>query len=130
VLLCQFLVLAGNRFWFYLLCAYVLRVQYRYGVGLVFWFWWEIVFAVMVVLIVQYSGAVVSVLLLWWESSFCTSFLVESKFSSRTLEIFFLYIRIFFLLWYGSKTIQSRLFLKIFLVKSKLSITAYLFLVF
>ncbi len=29
VLLCQFLVLAGNRFWFYLLCTYVLRVQYH-----------------------------------------------------------------------------------------------------
>jgi hypothetical protein len=43
VLLCQFLVLAGNRFWFYLLCTYVLRVQYSCGVVLVFWFWWEIV---------------------------------------------------------------------------------------
>ncbi len=36
VLLCQFLVLAGNRFWFYLLCTYVLRVQYSCGVVLVF----------------------------------------------------------------------------------------------
>jgi hypothetical protein len=36
VLLCQFLVLAGNRFWFYLLCTYVLRVQYSCCVGLVF----------------------------------------------------------------------------------------------
>ncbi len=32
VLLCQFLVLAGNRFWFYLLCTYVLRVKYSCGV--------------------------------------------------------------------------------------------------
>jgi hypothetical protein len=36
VLLCQFLVLVGNRFWFYLLCTYVLRVQYSFGVVLVF----------------------------------------------------------------------------------------------
>ncbi len=36
VLLCQFLVLAGNRFWYYLLCTYVLRVQYSCGVVLVF----------------------------------------------------------------------------------------------
>ncbi len=38
VLLCQFLVLAGSRFWFYLLCTYVLRVQYSCSVVLVFWF--------------------------------------------------------------------------------------------
>ena len=69
VLLCQFLVLVGNRFWFYLLCTYVLRVQYSCGVVLVFCFWQEIVFGVTYVLIsVQYSCAVVSVFLLWWES--------------------------------------------------------------
>jgi hypothetical protein len=28
-------------FWFYLLCTYVLRVQYSCGVVLVFWFWRE-----------------------------------------------------------------------------------------
>ncbi len=61
VLLCQFLVLAGNRFWFYLLCTYLLRVQYSCGVVLVFWFWWEIVFGVTYVLSVQYSCAGVSV---------------------------------------------------------------------
>jgi hypothetical protein len=38
VLLCQFLVVAGNRFQFYLLCTYVLRLQYSCGVVLVFWF--------------------------------------------------------------------------------------------
>jgi hypothetical protein len=37
VLLCQVLVLAVNRFWFYLLCTYVLRVQYSCGVVLVFY---------------------------------------------------------------------------------------------
>ena len=36
VLLCQVLVLAGNRFWFYLLCTDLLRVQYSCGVVLVF----------------------------------------------------------------------------------------------
>ncbi len=36
MLLCQFLVLAGNRFWVYLLCTYVLRVQYSCGVVLFF----------------------------------------------------------------------------------------------
>ena len=55
------MVLAGNRFWFYLLCTYVLRVHYSCGVVLVFWFWWEIVFGVTYVLSVQYSCAVVSV---------------------------------------------------------------------
>ncbi len=47
VLLCQFLVLAGNRFWFYIL--------------LVIWFWQEIVFDVLYVLSVQYSCGAVSV---------------------------------------------------------------------
>jgi hypothetical protein len=61
VLLCQFLVLAGNRFWFYLLCTYVLRVQYSCGVVLVFRFWREVVFGVLYVLSVQYSCAVASV---------------------------------------------------------------------
>ncbi len=67
VVLCQFLVLARNRFWFYLLCNYVLRVQYSCGVVLVFWFWREIVFGVTYVLSVQHSCAVVSVFLLWQE---------------------------------------------------------------
>ncbi len=61
MLLCQFLVLAGNRFWFYLLCTYVLRVQYSCGVVLVFRFWREVVFGVLYVLSVQYSCAVASV---------------------------------------------------------------------
>jgi hypothetical protein len=67
VLLCQFLVLAGNRCWFNLLCTYVLRVQHSCGVVLVFWFQLEIVFGVMYVLSVQYSCVVVSVFLLWQE---------------------------------------------------------------
>ena len=67
VLLCQFLVLAGNRFWFYLLCTYILKVQCSCGVVLFFWFWWEIVFGVMYILSVQYSCAVVSDFWLWQE---------------------------------------------------------------
>ncbi len=67
MLLCQFLVLAGNRLSFYLLCSYVLRVQYSCGDVLDFWFWREIVFGVMYVLSVQYSFAVVSVFWLWRE---------------------------------------------------------------
>ncbi len=58
-MLCQFLVLAGKRFWFnfgsktYLL----LRVQYSYGGALVFCLQWEIVFGVLHILSVQYSCA-------------------------------------------------------------------------
>ncbi len=64
VLLCQFVVLAGNRCWLY---TYVLRVQYSCGVVLVFWFWQEIVFGATHVLSVQYSRVVVSVFGLWRE---------------------------------------------------------------
>ncbi len=83
MLLCQFFVLAGNRFWFYILLMYL---EYHTVVVLCkfFWFWLEIVFGVTYVLSVQYSCAVVSFLLLWPESYFSTNFLVESKFSSRT----------------------------------------------
>jgi hypothetical protein len=59
--------MAGNRFWFYLLCIYVLRVQYSCGVVLFFWFWWEIVVGVTYVFRVQYSFLVVSVFWLWRE---------------------------------------------------------------
>jgi hypothetical protein len=66
VLLCQFSVLAGNRFWFYILLMYL---EYHTGVVLCkfFWFWREIVFGTYV-LSVQYSCAIVSSFLLWWES--------------------------------------------------------------
>ncbi len=67
VLLCQFFVLAGNKFWFYILLMYVHRVPYSCGVVLVFLIWREIVFH-KYVLSVQYSCAVVSVFLLWRES--------------------------------------------------------------
>jgi hypothetical protein len=64
MLLCQFLVLAGNRFLFYILTY----LEYdSCGVVLVFWFWQELVFGVTYVLSVQYSCAVVSVFWLWRE---------------------------------------------------------------
>ncbi len=52
--LCQFLVLAGNGFWFS-----ILIVQYNCGVVLVFWSWQKIVVDFMYVFSVQYSCAVV-----------------------------------------------------------------------
>ena len=77
VLLCQFLVLAGNaEHYFPADCfeieqeivfgvAYVLSVQYSCAVVSVFLLW---LFGVTYVLSVQYSCAVVSVFLLWRES--------------------------------------------------------------
>jgi hypothetical protein len=65
VILCQFLVLEGNRFWFYIFMY--LEYKYSCGVVLVFWFWQEIVLGVTYVLSVQYSCAVVLVFLLWRE---------------------------------------------------------------
>ncbi len=54
MLLCQFFVLAGNRFWFYILLMYL---EYHTVVVLCFffWLWQEIVFGVTYVLGVQYS---------------------------------------------------------------------------
>jgi hypothetical protein len=57
VLLCQFLVLVGNRFWFYIL----MYLEYNTVVVLFFWFWREIVFGVTYVLSVQHRCAVVAV---------------------------------------------------------------------
>ncbi len=52
--LCQFLVLAGKRFWFYIF-MYLEYNTYNCGVVFVFWFWWEIVIDVTYVLSVQYT---------------------------------------------------------------------------
>jgi hypothetical protein len=59
-------VLAGNRFWFYILLMYL---EYHTVVVLCYFFliWREIVFG-RYVLSVQYSCVVVSVFLLWRES--------------------------------------------------------------
>ncbi len=60
MLLCQFLVLVGNRFWLH---TFVFRVQYSCDVVLVFWFWREIIFDVIRTYLVynECSFAVVSV---------------------------------------------------------------------
>jgi hypothetical protein len=59
VLLCQFFILVGNRFWFYIILMYL---EYHTVVVLCFFFlfWRKIVFG-MFVLSVQYSYPVVSV---------------------------------------------------------------------
>ncbi len=67
MLLCNVLVLAGNRFCFYILLMY-LEYHTVVVLCLFFWFWWENVFGVTNLLSVQYSGAVMSVFLLWRES--------------------------------------------------------------
>ena len=69
MLLFQFLVLAGNRFMFYILLMYL---EYHSGVVLCqfLWFWWEIVFGVTYILSVRYSCAVMSVFWLWQEIVF------------------------------------------------------------
>ncbi len=67
MLLCQFFVLAGNRFWFYILLMYL---EYH----TVLWCCVSFLvlagnsFGVTYVLSVQYSCAVVSVFLLWPDS--------------------------------------------------------------
>ncbi len=63
----SFLVSGGKKV--LVLLTYLSRVQYSYGIVLVFWFWWEIVFGVTYVLIVQYSCVVVSVFLVVAENS-------------------------------------------------------------
>ncbi len=84
VVLCQFLVLAGNRFWFY-----ILIVQYNCGVVLVFWSWQEIVIDFMYVFSVQYSCAVVSVFLLWRE----IVLKMKTRFYKKILLGYFIMIR-------------------------------------
>ncbi len=80
VLLCKFLVLAGNRFWLYILLCTWSTIQLWCCVRF-FWFWREIVFGVTYVLSVQYSCAVVSVFLLWREK-----FITTGKKSSSHLS--------------------------------------------
>jgi hypothetical protein len=122
VLLCQFLVLAGNRFWFYILLMYLEYNSYSCGVVLVFWFWREIVFGVPYVLSVQYSCVVVSVFWLWRE----IILKMRTPFYKKILLGYFIAIR--YLL--GFFIFEKQLFSQdMFLVRSKLSITAYLFLV-
>ncbi len=167
VLLCQFLVLAGNRFRFYTL----MYLEYNTVVVLCqfFWFQREIVFGVTYVFRVQYSCTVVSVFWLWRE----IVFKMRTRFYKKILLGYFFMIRqpmsvfirpntlllcitqfCIFLLYRPDPQVevQIRILLKnkyeivytgnptlisqkmasqnIFLVKSELSITTYLFLVF
>ncbi len=68
VLLCQFLVMAGNRFWFYIPPTMYLEYHTVVVLCQFFWFWREIIFGVTYILSVQYSCAVVSFFLLWREN--------------------------------------------------------------
>ncbi len=110
VLLCQFFVLAGNRFWFYTLLMYL---EYHTVVVLCqfFWFWQEIVFGVTYVL--RYNTVV----------QLCQFFCCGQK--ANLVQIFLLNLNFLlghrnkvsvtvylFLALYGSTTIQSRSFLK------------------
>ncbi len=56
MLLCH-LFGSGGKYVLVLHTIYVLRVQYSYGVVLVFWFWREIVFGVTYILSVMYKTA-------------------------------------------------------------------------
>jgi hypothetical protein len=86
VLLCQFFVLAGNRFWYYILlmlleCHTVVVLCYC------FWFWREIAVGVTYVLSVQYSCAVASVCCCGRKANLVQTFLLNPK-------IFFSYISV------------------------------------
>ncbi len=87
VLLFQFFVLAGNRFWVYTLLMYL---GYHTAVVLCwfFWFWREIVFGVTYVLSVQYSCAVVSVFLLWL---FGVTYVLSVQYSCAVVSVFLLW---------------------------------------
>ncbi len=102
--------------------TYVLRVQYSCGVVLVFWFWWEIVFGVTYVLSVQYSCAVVSVFWLWQE----IILIMRTRFYKKKLLGYFIVIHYLLGFFILEKQIASQ---DMFLVRSELSITVYLFLV-
>jgi hypothetical protein len=105
VVLCQFLVLALNRF--LVLHTYVLRVQYSCGVVLVFWFWREIVFGLTYVLSVRYSCAVVSVYLVVAGNRS----LNENTFLQKSLiGLLFSITAYLFLVLYRTTSLQSRPF--------------------
>ncbi len=86
MLLCQFIALAGNRFWFYIL---LILLEYHTVVVLClfFWFWREIGVGVTYVLSVQYSCAVVSVFCCGGKANLVQIFLLNRR-------IFFSYISV------------------------------------
>ncbi len=85
---CQFFVMVGNRFWFYILLMYL---EYHTVVVLCqfFWFWREIVFDVTYILSVQYSCGVVSIFLVVSGNSSQN----ESTFLQTILLAYFIMIR-------------------------------------
>ncbi len=89
---------------------------------LVFWFWREIVFGVTNVLSVQYSCAVVSVFWLWRE----IILKMRTHFYKKNLLGYFIVIRYLLGFFILEKQLTSQ---DMFLVRSELSITVYLFLV-
>ncbi len=113
---------SGGKYVLVLHTTYVLRLQYSCGVVLVFWFWREIVFGVTYVLSVQYSCAVVSVFLLWHE----IILKMRTPFYKKILLGYFIVIRYLLGFFILEKQLVSQ---DMFLVRSKLSITTYLFLV-
>jgi hypothetical protein len=102
--------------------TYVLRVPYSCGGVSVVWFWREIVFGVTYVLSVQYSCAVVSVFWLWREIILKT----RTPFYKKILLGDFIVIRYLLGFFILEKQLVSQ---DMFRVRSKLSITVYLFLV-
>ena len=69
--------------------TYVLRVQYNFGVVLVFWSWQEIIIDFTYVFSVQYSCAVVSVFWLWRE----IVLKMRTRFYKKILLGYFIMIR-------------------------------------
>ncbi len=102
--------------------TYVLRVQYSCGLVLVFWFWQETVFGVTYVLSVQYRCVVASVFWLWRE----IILKMRTPFYKKILLGYFMVIRYLLGFYILGKQLFSQ---DMFLVRSKLSITVYLFLV-
>ena len=96
--------------------TYVLRVPYSCGVVLVFLVLAGFVFGVTYVLNVQYSCAVVSVFCCGRKANLVQNFLVESE--------------NFLLVHFGFFILEKLASQNIFLLRSELSITAYLLLVF
>ncbi len=102
--------------------TYVFRLQYSCGVVLVFWFWWEIVFGVTYILSVQYSCVVVSVFWLWRE----IILKMRTPSYKKILLGYFIVIRYLLGFFILEKQLVSQ---DMLLIRSELSITAYLFLV-
>ncbi len=88
-LLCQFFVLAGNRFWFYIL---LMLLEYHTVVVLCqfFWFWREKGVGVTYVLSVQYSCAVVSVFCCGGKANLVQIFVLNPRifFSYNSVSLF------------------------------------------